>query len=217
MREPLIEAGDLAKSNYNSSLHCFGRIDNQVKLRGQRIELEEIERYVGGLSEVWSVVVKLLKTQQVEALCTAFSTRKGSGSNGISRVVFSDPQDRHLISRPKTQAKTYMPRYWIPLSSILFNMNGKLHRRRVYEIISVLAMEELALFTVQRPDTRPARRFLESEKEKILGTCIAQVLGTTEMFQDSNFFALLGDSISANRLCLLAHHHGLRIVINEIY
>ena len=57
----LIKLGDLARFNNDGSIHCFGRTDDQVKLRGQRIKLEEIEKFIGTLPEKRSIVVSLLK------------------------------------------------------------------------------------------------------------------------------------------------------------
>ena len=218
----MIEPGDLARFNDDGSIHCFGRTDNQVKLRGQRIELEEIERLIGTLPEIRAVVVSLLKTDQFQALCAGFSTWSGSGSEAVSRVLLPDLQVKDLIFRLDNLAKTHIPhyavpRYWIPLSKVPSDANGKLDRRWVRNTISALASEELAHFAVQQQISRIVGQPLESEKEKVLGTCIAQVLGTTQIFKESNFFTLSGDSISAIRLCSLANYHGLRIVVSDIY
>ena len=98
-----------------------------------------------------------------------------------------DLKTEDLISQLDNLARTHLPhyavpRYWIPLSKIPSDENGKLDRRWVSNTISAFATEELARFAVQRPISHITGQLLESEKEKLLGNCIIQVLGTTQIF-----------------------------------
>lgn len=140
----------------------------------------------------------------------------------MSCVLSTDLKTKDLIFELDNLARTHLPhyaisRYWISLFKISSNENGKLDRRWVSNIISAFATEELARFAVQRSISHITGQPLESEKEKILGTCIIQVLGTTQIFKKSNFFTLSGDFISVIRLCSLANYHDLRIVVSDIY
>jgi len=194
-----------------------------VKLRGQRIEPEEIERVIGAVPEIQAAVVSLIRTEQAEALCAVFSTTSQPGRETASRSPRLARQTTSLALRLEDLARAHLPhyavpRYWVPLSKVPTDANGKLDRLAVRKAISALSKNELACFTVQRGHSCVVvGQPLESEREKILGMCFREVLGTTALFSGSNFFALSGDSISAIRLCSLANYHGLRLMISDIY
>ena len=192
-----------------------------MKLRGQRIELEEIEKLIGTIPEIRSTVVLLIKTDQVEAICATFSTRNQSDPK-TATILKLENQTTDLVLRLDDLLRAHLPsytvpRYWVPLSKIPSDINHKLDRLSVRNTISALSKDELGHFTLGRRHTYFVGQPLESEKEKKLGVCISEVLGTTELFKESNFFNLSGDSITAIRLCSLASYHGLRLVISDIY
>lgn len=193
-----------------------------MKLRGQRIELEEIEKLISSIREIQSTVVSLIKTEQVEAICATFSTRSQAGPEIATRILKLDKQTTDLASRLNDLVGAHLPqyavpRYWVPLSRVPSDANGKIDRSSVRTAISALSKDELACFAVQRMHCFIVGHTLESKNEKVLGMCFSEVLGSTELFKESNFFSLSGDSISAIRLCSVANYHGLRIMISDIY
>ena len=64
----LFKSGDLGKLLPNGEIQCFGRIDNQVKIRGHRIELGEIEAEISNLLEVKQAVVVAHKNEKNESI-----------------------------------------------------------------------------------------------------------------------------------------------------
>ena len=112
--QPLIELGNLARFNDDGSIRCFGRTDNQIKLREQRVELKEIERLIGSHPKIRSILVSLLKTDKFEALCAGFSTGIGPVFEAVSRVLAIDLKTKNLIFQLDNLVRTYLPHYIVP-------------------------------------------------------------------------------------------------------
>ena len=116
--------GDLAYRDSNGVFHHLGRIDNQVKVLGLRVELEEIEAH---LREVY-------ETDSVAAI--AWPVEHGSASGIVAfvsgRFGADDPSLKALI-------KKRLPSYMVPstirhVESIPLNANGKVNRKELAEL-----------------------------------------------------------------------------------
>ncbi|HEV7673032.1 MAG TPA: amino acid adenylation domain-containing protein [Candidatus Angelobacter sp.] len=111
--------GDLGRIDANGVLEFLGRIDSQVKINGQRIELEEIERVLGRLPNVRQAAVCFEMNQRT---LTAFIKATHGTTLNASDVT--------------TQLRRYLPAHMIP-SAIVFvpdfplNQNGKIDRGRL--------------------------------------------------------------------------------------
>lgn len=207
-------SGDLARFMEDGNIQCLGRCNNRVKLRGQRIELEEIEYIISSHSRMHLAVALLVQKESFQALCATFSTKTPAKLRNPSSVVRPYEEPSELVAQLHELAKGFLPSYavpsyWVPLSSVPIDRNGKINRQRVRDVISALSLEELGKFTFEEKTDKPGTP-LEAEKEKIIGMCIREVLSVGEVYKSSNFFALSGDSISAIRLCALANYHGIR-------
>jgi non-ribosomal peptide synthetase component F/aryl carrier-like protein len=209
----LIDIGDLAAVSRDGSIHCFGRIDNQVKIRGQRIELEEVERVLTSAGAGHSVLVSKVTRNRGEALCVLISPSTPFNNDQMSVLVaeFEELARSHLPTFA-------IPRHWVPCKDISLDSNGKVNRRAANEYIAGLSDAELDRFAAW-----PGKNLLndarapETSVELVLAECFSQVLGPSELFRSSDFFALGGDSISAMRLCAVAKYRGLNLTVSAIY
>lgn len=118
--------GDLAYRDASKVFHHLGRIDNQVKVLGLRVELEEIEAH---LREVY-------ETDSVAAI--AWPVEHGSASGIVAfvcgRIGTDDPALKTLI-------KKRLPSYMVPstvhhIESIPLNANGKVNRKELAELLA---------------------------------------------------------------------------------
>lgn len=116
--------GDLAYRDSSGVFHHLGRIDNQVKVLGLRVELEEIEAH---LREIY-------ETDSVAAI--AWPVEHGSASGIVAfvsgRFGADDPALKALI-------KQRLPSYMVPstirhIESIPLNANGKVNRKELAEL-----------------------------------------------------------------------------------
>jgi amino acid adenylation domain-containing protein len=118
-RRRYYRTGDLAYVDADGLFHHLGRIDNQIKLQGRRVELEEIEahlRVASGIEEVAAV---------------AIPSPDGPGYLGVAAFFGGPPRDEAPI-RAKLAAS--LPAYMLPrqllfVAEIPRNANGKIDRR----------------------------------------------------------------------------------------
>jgi non-ribosomal peptide synthetase component F len=117
--------GDLAYCDSSGIFHHLGRIDNQVKVRGLRVELEEVEAY---LREVYC-------TDSVAAV--AWPMNHGS-ANGVVAFVAGQPETNNTDLR--MQIKSRLPDYMVPsavhhVDSLPLNANGKVNRKELVTLL----------------------------------------------------------------------------------
>jgi D-alanine--poly(phosphoribitol) ligase subunit 1 len=124
-RAMLYRTGDLVQEDQQAGiLHFRGRADNQVKLRGYRVELEEIDHAFTSISGVTRALAVVLQ-----------------GSNGSSQLVaaYSGRKLQHadLLAHCRARLPAYMvPSRFTWLESMPINANGKADRRAVAVLLA---------------------------------------------------------------------------------
>lgn len=124
--------GDEAHLDETGMLHFHGRLDFQVKLHGFRIELGEIES-------------ALMKIENVQDACVLPVERNGSISHLSACVAWKDNADAEESSfarskAVKEQLRQTLPKYMIPrkvvfLDTLPLNVNGKVDRKKLRELL----------------------------------------------------------------------------------
>lgn len=175
--ERVFRTGDIGMINKNNTLECYGRLDNQVKIRGHRIEIEEIEEVVNRLSGIDQAFV-FTKTEEEEYLIVGYL-----GENEIKHEDIARYMMRYLPS--------YMiPRYSVKMDKFYYTNNGKLDRKNTcsYYLSSYCIKNSIAAAVNEG----------NSIEDKVLRT-IAQLLDCNPKLSDS--LTELGmDSITFVRL-----------------
>jgi acyl-CoA synthetase (AMP-forming)/AMP-acid ligase II len=114
--------GDLAIRDAAGTFHCLGRIDNQIKILGYRVELEEIDahlRQVTGADVVGSV---------------AWPMVDGTPRGIVSIVGAHTIDSEHIISQLKTRIPAYMvPSRVLARDSLPLNQSGKVDRKALVQ------------------------------------------------------------------------------------
>jgi amino acid adenylation domain-containing protein len=175
----LYRTGDLARYLPAGDIEFLGRSDQQVKLRGMRVELDEIEALLaehGALREAAVV-----------------ATRQSSGEAALSAFVV--PQDRELVSTSELRSflKTRLPSYMIPgniqvRESLPKSSSGKIDRQKLAaEGITISEITE----TIAAPRDEAERRLLSIWK---------QVFPHASDDVNQDFFQLGGHSLLAAKL-----------------
>ena len=178
-------SGDLAAWTADGKIRIFGRIDNQIKLRGFRIELDEIEKAMDAFPGV-SV--------------SAAAVKKGTGAEFLAGYyVVSEPVDPVKL---KAFLQEKLPGYMVP--SVLVRLEEM--PRTVNQKIDRKALPE--------PDVRqlnPEYVPPVSEEEKALCTAMEKVLNLPEasVGLSDDFFNLGGNSLSAMIVVAEADIEGL--------
>ncbi len=191
----MYRSGDLARWREDGVLEFLGRRDNQLKVRGYRVEPEEIEAALGlseGLAE--SAVALVPGTGNAAAKLVAFV----AGQWPDAATALSD--------RLRGELATRLPPYMVPqevvcLSALTRTAAGKVDRAALIESYA----------PAPAPAVAPAGAAPSSPAERTLAAIWAQALGMVQVGRHDNFFALGGDSLLSIRILAQARKAGLVI------
>jgi len=179
--ERLYKTGDLVRYTADGTIEFLGRLDYQVKLRGFRIELEEIEAALGQHPAVKQAVVVVFEDE-------------GKDKHLVAYVVGNDATATELsqdILRAHLQEK--LPSYMVPAFIILLDVlpltrNGKVDRR-------ALPSPEFG-----QPDSKEGHVAPRTQIEELLAEIWREVLKCSSAGVHDNFFEVGGHSLLAMRL-----------------
>ncbi|MFI9509807.1 amino acid adenylation domain-containing protein [Nocardia sp. NPDC052566] len=196
-RERLYRTGDLVRWTRASTgleLEYLGRTDFQVKVRGQRIELGEIDAVLGRIDGVDFAVT--------------LGVPGPTGATALAAYLVRTPGTELDIARVRAVAADTLPGYMVPsafvvLDAIPLTAVGKLDRK-------ALPAPE---FSADQAEYRaPA-----TQTEETLAGIVAELLGLDKVGADDSFFALGGDSILAIQLVSLAKQRGINCTPLQVF
>ncbi|MGB5929686.1 MAG: amino acid adenylation domain-containing protein, partial [Cyclobacteriaceae bacterium] len=189
----LYHTGDLVRWNEEGELEYIGRKDDQLKLRGFRVEPGEITNILTSHSEVQEAVVL-----------------KGTGDELIAVVV---PANEVPADDWKNQLQTYcrnrLPAYMVPtvyrkVQKLPLTRHGKVDKQALIEL------NEAAL----RSEKYVAP---QNEMQVLVSGIWESALGRTQISVEDNFFAIGGDSIKGIQIVSRIHKAGYRADLKELY
>jgi amino acid adenylation domain-containing protein len=185
----LYRTGDLVRWNSEGLIEYLGRLDHQIKIRGLRVELGEIEAQLCVLPEVQEAVVVAQASPSGDKLA-AFVV-------GHSLVV----------DTLKSQLSTMLPDYMIPsafmvLADLPLSANGKVDRK----LLPAIEWQTETLFSEP-----------QGEIEQALADVWKQVLGIEEISRNAHFFEIGGDSISCLKVISLVREQGDAIAVKQVF
>ena len=175
--EKVYLTGDLGKWLPEGKLICGGRKDKQVKLRGQRIELAEIEECLLRYKGIEEVVVRLKKDHYQEDCLVVYWV----GVQDIDETLLKTYLLEHLPSQ-------MIPSYFLNIEKLPLSNSGKLDDKRLPEI------NERNGVTNQADYVAPS-----TEIELILVGFMENILGRKPIGVHDNFFKIGGNSLKAAR------------------
>lgn len=192
--ERMYRTGDVARWLDNGAVEYLGRSDDQLKIRGQRIELGEIDRAMLTLPDVAQAVTHACVINQ--------AADTGGDARQLVGYVVSEsglPLDRDaLLNTLKTQLPPHMvPVVLLQLSDLPLSANGKLDRK-------ALPLPELTVKAQGRPP--------ETDTEWTIAAAFSALLGCEINDIEADFFALGGHSLLAMRLAASLSRHFARQV-----
>ncbi|HSF41471.1 MAG TPA: amino acid adenylation domain-containing protein, partial [Thermoanaerobaculia bacterium] len=174
--ERLYRTGDLVRWLPGGELDILGRIDRQVKVRGVRIELEEIEAVLATHPAVAGCGV-IVREDGTGPRLAAFAVPRGA--DGFA------PEDLRAFLRERLP-EAMVPSFFVPLPSLPLTTSGKLDRGALAKIAP-----EPGAGPYQAPRTGT---------EAILAGVWAEILGVPKVGVRDGFFELGGHSLLATRL-----------------
>ncbi len=174
----LYRTGDLVCRRDDGALDFLGRVDHQVKVRGYRIELEEVE-------------AALVELDGIAEAAVAAPTADDGAARLVGYVVpaaGSTPSTAAIADALRAALPDYMvPAQWVVLDALPLNPNGKVDRA---------ALPEPADGAVDRPTYAAPQGAVET----VLAELWADVLQVESVGREDNFFQLGGHSLLVTQL-----------------
>ncbi|CDH19877.1 putative non-ribosomal peptide synthetase [Xenorhabdus bovienii str. kraussei Quebec] len=182
--------GDLAAWAEDGSILYLGRMDGQVKIRGNRIELGEIKNALLNLPEVLNAEVIVEDDARGKHLIAVYVGRR-------------DLNERDIRAKLGKQLPSFMvPARFVRLGCIPLTPNGKFDRAS-------------ALREVSGNKTSPQTVKLD-ESETIVAKIWEKVLGRSNISADDDFYALGGDSILMLKVRSELESHGYGVGLSDL-
>ncbi|SUI63295.1 Enterobactin synthase component F [Serratia marcescens] len=193
--EVMYRSGDLMRWSAEGQLVFIGRTDHQIKVRGFRVELGEVESALAALPDVGRAVViaePIGATYRLIGYCSV--------QNDARRA--SPTLQSELLGQLAQRLPDYMvPAILVVMPELPLNVNGKIDRQALPKPQETLAQ------SIREPAT---------EQERLICGAMAQLLGMDRVGADDDFFALGGDSISAMGLGTALRRKGYLLRPREI-
>lgn len=188
---PCYRTGDFGRMA-GGLLHYLGREDQQVKIRGNRVEIGEVENAIAGFPGV----------RQVAVVAATYRAEEGMS---LAAYVVGQADPEALRAYLEGLLPSYcVPAYIVPMHELPFSFNRKVDKKA---LPSPLAKRRAA-----------GGRKPEGEVETRLAGMFKTLLGFDVEDADANFFALGGNSIMAIRLAaMIEKDFGTRIPASELF
>lgn len=188
--ERFYKSGDLVYRKPDNELIFYGRKDNQIKLNGFRIELEEIESTIRLHRAVKEAAVIVKKSGNAELLCAYYTADHNIPQEELKKL---------LAGR--------LPYYMVPsvfkgIETLPVTVNGKVDKCRLADIE----------VQYQQQYTAP-----ETAQQKILTTILEELLEIEKVGIDDNFFDIGGDSLLVARYAVEALACGMKFEYSDIF
>ena len=183
------KTGDFARKDETGDVFILGRLDNQIKLRGLRIEIGEIESAISNYEGIKSVVVLIKKLQSNDHLCAYFAAE-----------TEIDIEDLKIDLKSKL-TKYMIPTAFLQLDKLPQTPNGKTDFKALPD--PVLAEREYI----------PP----ENDAEKFFADTFSKVLNMSEIGATDNFFDLGGTSLLATKIIVEGINNNYEISYGDIF
>ncbi|KAM0262608.1 hypothetical protein ACHAQJ_001653 [Trichoderma viride] len=223
LRRQLYRTGDLVKYDVDGSILFISRKqESQRKIRGQRIDLSEVE-----------ISAREFLSEKLDAVVVAeIISPSGSGSDTLALFISPTSTGVHeedVVNKvkralPAEELEEYlsnhlpshmMPRVYVPIAKIPMNHSGKVDRYRLRLIGSSLTHEQLASMQPFRREARKPTGEIEMKLKHIWSEVIG--IDGDAIYANDNFFRLGGDSITAMRLVASARKQGFLLTTADVF
>ena len=192
--EYIYKTGDLVKYLPDGTLGIIGRQDSQVKIRGNRVELTEVESVIRNIKEIEDVTVQIINNNGNNELVAYVVASEYVGDENLRDYV-CDYVGGH-------KPEYMVPSYVIKLDEIPLNVNGKIDKEALPEIdMDMLRVEYVSPVT---------------EIEKYIVKAFEVVFNQKDIGLNDDFVRLGGDSITAIRVISLLEKNNISCNARDI-
>ncbi len=190
----LYKSGDIGKWNSDGNIEFIGRNDNQIKLRGYRIELSEIENNILKYKNIDLVIVKTWQNMNGEQSIVAYF----KSSQAIDK-------DELKIFLAKQLPNYMIPIFFKQVAQFSLTPNGKID---MHQLPNPLEIDEKGTPSVENI----------SKVEEIILTIWRELLGLKSIHLSDNFFEIGGHSLIAIRFIIkLENELGIKLPMSSLF
>ena len=209
----LYRTGDLARWRNDGTLEYLGRIDTQVKIRGMRVELEEIESAIERDAQVHQAIVSIDHQYGADGELTAYIVLESAHDDleTYRSVEVIDLAEQLDIDHLRTSLSSELPSHMVPTHYIGLNHapltdTGKINRRLLPQVEGI---------RIQHKYIAPNNRI-----EKLVANIFSEILAVNVSLigLNDNFFDLGGHSLHAMKLVAkLEKATGLTVTMKMVF
>lgn len=192
----MYRTGDLVRWNMAGKLEFMGRCDDQIKIRGYRVEIGEVENALSVLPNIESVVViaePINNSHRLLGYCV------------VKEIQLDEAKSEKLSQHYLSLLRQNLPDYMVPSALTVMqefprNVSGKVDKK-----------------ALPRPQIRTQSRAAQTPEQHLLCQIAATVLKLEQIGIDDDFFMTGGDSISAIMLCTQLRQHGYGLKPSDVF
>ncbi|KAK9562967.1 Nonribosomal peptide synthetase [Aspergillus fumigatus] len=226
----MYKTGDLVRYNPDGTLCYIGRKDKQIKVRGHRVELLEIEHHLAAPAEVKTAAVAYpqqgpLKARLVAVLSLQDHAPSGPASDVSGSIALLQGPAAERAAQQISAIREHMfqrvpdymvPTVWLAVRSVPLNKSGKLDRVALGEWLE--SVDDLQYREIINLDLTDEAQIPATAVERQLQRIWSQVLNIPLEQTGLNrpFTSLGGDSITAMQVISLCRSQGLLITVQDV-
>lgn len=221
------KTGDLVRYAVDGTLLYMGRKDNQTKIRGQRIDLGDIEHHIHLQPQIQNAVAcvpqnGLLKQKLVALVLMKDAANAHGLEASLAPPTYQDESVNHHLASVQSELEQSLPRHmvptvWITVRSIPLSAAGKINRRLVNQFLEKLSVEDLK--KIMSVTSQRAKLLPSTDMESFLHNMWAHLLGipAQAIGVDQSFFNLGGDSVLAMQVISRCRAEGITLAIYDLF
>lgn len=189
--KPAYHSGDMVRLNCDGEVEFFGRKDNQVKLRGFRVELDEIENCICSYYGIVQSKVIVRNNGSDDFLAGFFTA---------DHVVDMEHLKEHLKSK---LAHYMVPDAMMQLEEMPLTASGKIDKKALPEI--------------KKESRKSGRKAPKKSLEQQICELFGNVLSIDEYYADDDFFEMGGTSLSASKAVMQLMSKGIKVEYQDVF
>jgi amino acid adenylation domain-containing protein len=226
----LYKTGDLVKYNLDGTFEYLGRKDNQVKLRGQRIELGAVEAAIkSAWPDVEHVAVDVSRRSGHDTL-VAFTSLEDSNASALPQqdvvdslgpvLIPMDDRQREACGQLAEKLRATLPGYmvpalFLPLQRMPFSSSMKLDRKRLRELANSLTQDQVVAYGLASGETVAPTTAAELQLRELWASVLK--IDAATIGKHDSFLRIGGDSISAIQLVVAARGRGISLTVADVF
>ncbi|KAH8430823.1 uncharacterized protein LDX57_008487 [Aspergillus melleus] len=223
----MYKTGDLVRWNEDGTLYYFGRKDLQVKVRGQRVELEEIESCVVHPDITRSAVIQPRRGPYSKRLVGIFTLRASQpATDDAFRLIPTDLQKiaSKVVSSIREKLLGELPSYmvpddWIAIENIPLTAAAKTNTKFLIQNVEEITAEDYTLASkISEGEDQSISKAALTPMGEVLRNILASLLQVPRdsIHGETSFFRIGGDSVSAMQLVSQCRSQGLIISVTDV-